>query len=53
MKKLAFCASVKHISKTDFHEDKISCAKDFISCHMQTLALKYRPEIIKKEISLI
>ena len=31
----------KHMFKTDWQKkDKISCAKDFISVHMQTLALK-------------
>ena len=45
MERLAFCALIKHIFKTDLQKDKISCAKDFISCHMQTLALKCSPEI--------
>ena len=34
----------KHIFKTNLQRDKISCAKDFISVHMQTLALKCSPE---------
>ena len=43
--RLAFCALIKHIFKTDLQKDKISCAKDVISLHIQTLALKYSPEI--------
>ena len=45
MERLDFCALIKNIFKTDFQKDKISCAKDFGSCHMQTLALKCSPEI--------
>ena len=37
--RLAFRALIKHVFKTDLRKDKISCAKDFISVHMQNLAL--------------
>ena len=40
MKKLAFCALIKHIFKSDLQKDKILCAKDFIYIYMQTLAFK-------------
>ena len=52
MERLDFCALIKHIFKTDLQKDKILCAKDFISCHMQTLALKYSPEIQYKKINI-
>ena len=39
MNRLTFCALIKHIFKTDLHTDKISCAKNFISVHMQPLSL--------------
>ena len=45
IERLTFWALIKHISKTDFQKDKISCAKDFISAHMQSLAFKCSPEI--------
>ena len=49
MEKLAFCALIKYMCKTDLQKDKISCAKDFISVHMQTLALNAAQKIkIKK-----
>ena len=41
MEKMALCASVNHIFQTDLQMDQISCVKDFISVHMQTIALKY------------
>ena len=51
--RLAFCALIKHIFKAEFKKEKISCAKDFISLHMETLALKCSPENEdKKEIAL-
>ena len=37
---MTFCGLTEHIFKTDLQKDKISCAKDFISLHMQTLSLK-------------
>ena len=43
--RFVFCALIKHIFKTDLQKDKISCVKDFISRHMQILALKYSLEI--------
>ena len=52
MERLAFCALIKHIFKTDLQKDKILCAKDFISCHMQTIALKCSPEISDKKINI-
>ena len=52
MERLYICALIKHILKTDLQKDKISCAKDFFSCHMQTLALKYSPEIQDKKINI-
>ena len=45
MERLAFCALIKHIFKTDLQKDKISCVKNFISRHIQTFALKCCPEI--------
>ena len=45
MKRSAFCALIKHIFKTDLQQDKISCAKNFISRDIQTFALKCSPEI--------
>ena len=41
MKKMALCASIKHMFKIDLQKDEISCAKDYISVHMQTISLKY------------
>ena len=53
MKRLAFCSLIKHIFKTDLQKNKISCAKDFISCHMQNLPLNAAQKVkIKKELSL-
>ena len=50
MERLAFCALIKHIFKIDLQKNKNSFAKDFISDHKQTLALKWSPEIkIKKK----
>ena len=43
MERLGFEALIKHIFKIDLPKDKILCAKDFISVHMQTLTLKYIP----------
>ena len=52
--RLPFCALIKHILKTDLQKDKISCAKDFISLHLEALALKCSPEIEdKKEKALV
>ena len=45
MKRLAFCALIKHIFQTELLKNKISRAKDFISVHIQILALKYSPEM--------
>ena len=45
MERLDFCALIKHIFKTDLQKDKISC-------HMQTLAIKYSPEIQYKKINI-
>ena len=44
MERLALCALIKHIFKTDLQKNKISFSKDFISRHMETLTFKYRPE---------
>ena len=41
MEKMALCGSIKHMFQTDLQKDEVSCAKDFISVHMQTIALKY------------
>ena len=40
MQSLDFCTLIKRIFKTDLQRDEISCVKDFISAHMQTLPLK-------------
>ena len=54
MKSLDFCGLIKHIDKTSFQNDKIACAKDFISVHMKTQAFTCIPEIWdKKEIALV
>ena len=45
MERLAFYALIKYIFKTDLQKDKISCTKNSISIHMQTLSLKCSPEI--------
>ena len=49
MDRLAFCALIKHIFKTDLEKGKISCAKGFISRHMETFALNCSPEILDKK----
>ena len=53
MERSAFCALIKHIFKTDLPKEKISCAKDFISLHMQTLALKCSPEIYDEKMKYV
>ena len=54
VERVAFYALIKHIFKIDLQKDKISCAKDFISCHMQTVALNPAQKFkIKEEISLV
>ena len=53
MDKFACCALIKHIFKTDLQKDKRSCAKNFISVHMKTLALKCGTPPISKKIDQI
>ena len=45
MDRIASRALIKYTFQIDLQKDKISCAKDFISVHMQTLALKCSPKI--------
>ena len=45
MERIAFCALIKRNFKTDLQKDEISYAKDFISVHMQILALKCSQKI--------
>ena len=45
MERMAFCAVIKHVIITDLQKDEISCVKDFISTHMQTITLKYSQKI--------
>ena len=53
MDRLAFCALIKHIFKTDLKKEKISCAK-YLFLSMQTLAFKYSPKVYnEKEIALV
>ena len=49
MEQLDFCLLIKYIFKIDLEKDKISCARDFISVHMQILALKCSSEIYSKK----
>ena len=48
MDRLAFCALIKHIFKTDLKKEKISRAK-YLFLSMQTLAFKYSQKFIMKK----
>ena len=40
LEKLAFYALIKHMFKTGQQKNEITCTKDFIPVHMETVSLK-------------